>query len=788
MGVFRWNGGDRENARKGAGETPIVGQVATGHATSGLLGRVKIHEDWASMIHAPPSDALIQADDSIDLKSIFQSLRRQFRLIFLVTGAVMALALAYLVTVTPTYTAETLVFVDTSRTNLLDGDITRVPSGQADNARVESEVEILKSPSTALSVVDAANLVADPEFGPSLGLRQRILAVLGLGTRDLPTGDALLKQVTSRFQDALRVRRRGLTYMIGLQVTSTDPERAARLANVTAETYIAKQIEAKVFGSLAARDVIQEQVDASFESVARSDAALDEFIETNLTELEGEANNPRLAGLRVRLEAAQGQQLSMEVVLRDAQAGLQAQNYAALAERLGDAALANLAREQERLEGLLRAAEQGSAAEIELRDALAALEGDIEERAEVRLGGLRDELSGLDVQIGDLRGVLRQELLSADLSSESLARIFDLQQEAQIARTQYQNLLLRLRNLEAQASLQIADSRIVSPALVPLSPSAPNTVLILTLALSAGLGLGVALAFLNEYYIGGITSAGQLREVLGAPVATIIPLVLETPEKGHSIADKIVSEPLSRYSESIRRLRAGLDQGFRKRGLPGPHGLLRQGTPGQDAPADGSSARDGRVLMITSTVPAEGKTTLALALARIYAISGKKTLLIDADLRKPSVHRQTGATPEFGLLDYLQNPEQDHMTASFHSKDAETDLSLIMGAGRANVPTDQLISSATFDRILADAKRSFDIIVIDTSPLGPVVDARYIVHHADAVVMSVRYATTNQGDLRTAAGALKEAMAQDADFHTVLSHRQHSQSNYYDYKYEGYYT
>jgi cellulose biosynthesis protein BcsQ len=108
----------------------------------------------------------------------------------------------------------------------------------------------------------------------------------------------------------------------------------------------------------------------------------------------------------------------------------------------------------------------------------------------------------------------------------------------------------------------------------------------------------------------------------------------------------------------------------------------------------------------------------------------------------------------------------------------------VLGAGRSNVPTDQLISSAPFDASVKEAQRSFDIVVIDTSPLLPVVDARYIAHYADAVVMPVRYATTSQADLRSAVQSLTEAMNPEADFYTVLSHQQFQQAAY---KYDGYY-
>lgn len=714
---------------------------------------------------------------AIGLRTIVEVLRRQFRLIGLTLFIVLGLALAYLVTVAPTYTAQTLILFDPVQTSLLDADQS-YSSAQTDNSRIESEVEILRAPSTALAVVERANLVSDPEFGPTIDIGDRVLTAIGLGGDQMETGDALLNALIIRFQEATTVRRRGLTYLIAVEVTAEDPERAARLANTIAEVYIEAQVQAKVTSSLQARDILQAQINAARDAVAASDLALDRFIETNLAELEADASSPELARLRSELESLRGTQLSSEVAAEAAAAALEAEDFAGLAARLGDQALADLARERDQLARQLGQITEGSQEEIDLRAALAALEGDIEERASAQIGNLRSELSVIDAQVVEFRSDLRAELLRTDLSSESLAQVFELQQEAAIARRQYQNLLNRVRDLEIQAGLQVADSRVVSPALAPHEPSAPKIPLILAAALIVGIGLGTGFAFLNEYYVGGITNVAQLRAIIPAPVGSTIPLVSDRAKGRLSVADAVITEPLSLFSESIRRLRASLDESWRKRGLIG------DGSEDPTAP----SAQDGRIVMITSAVPAEGKTTLALALARTYAVSGKKTLLIDADLRQPSVHQYVGLQPEFGLIDYLQdpvgfieyleNPDQSDIDSEFYTQDANAELSLLLGAKPADVPTDQLLDSSIFSYVLEQARQRFDIIILDTSPLLPVVDARYVAHFADAVVMPVRYATTSQADLRSAYQALTESTGTATDVYTVLSHQVQQPTSY----------
>ncbi|RDE09153.1 GumC family protein [Pelagibacterium lacus] len=223
-----------------------------------------------------------------------------------------------------------------------------------------------------------------------------------------------------------------------------------------------------------------------------------------------------------------------------------------------------------------------------------------------------------------------------DLSVERLTRLSELEQSVGLARSQHSTLLARSSELGMQADLQIADSRIVSRALPNHAPSFPNRRMILAMAGLAGLGLGIALAFLREHFIGGITTEGQAVSVLRLPVIAEIPRQRGLAgNEAMSVADSVMTVPLSPYSEAVRRMKAGIDRHLSQR-MAG-------------STADGR----GTVIVFSSSVPLEGKTTLALSLARSYALAGRKTLMIDCDLRAPSVHRHLGSDPRYGLLDYL---------------------------------------------------------------------------------------------------------------------------------------
>ncbi len=705
----------------------------------------------------------------ISLRDLLSIFRRRFRVIGLTVLLVLGAALVYVLAATPMYRAESLILVDPQEQNLLDPTQSIVASGAALNARVDSEVEILRSNDTALAVVDAANLVADEEFGPRQSTIDRLLQAVGFENSSEEDGAVLVNNVLTRLTNARDVRRKGLTYTIGLGVTSESPERAALLANTFAETYITQQIASKRQSFLSSRDAIGSQIAAAEIALAQSEERLDGFIFDNIDRLEAESGEEAVAQLRADLAALQAERRTQLTSSSEVASAFEARDWAALSDSLEDRALAALNSQREELERRLSGAGQDSSLAIDLRAALERTEAELEARAEQQLGVLRAEVESFDSQISDTRDTIRETLLRADLPATTLAQVFTLQQEAELTRRQYQNLLSRLSDLDAQSAVQIADSRLVSRALPPANASFPNKKLILALALVVAIGLGMSLALASEYYLGGIISTEQLSNVSQMPSAGSVPATLDDQTE-NSVADLVVSQPLSAYAEAFRKLRGAVDLSE----------IKRQRT---DEKFVATVSPKGLVILVTSAVPAEGKTTTSLALARTYAQSGKSTVLIDADLRKPSLAGNLGLTSSTSLKEFLANPKENSDDWSFVSQDPMSSLQVVLGSSKASEPTDQLLNSESFKLLIREAKSKAEIIIIDTPPLLPLVDTRYIAAHADVIMMVARFGATSQSEVREAANLLKASAGKNASFFSVLSHHQQPKKNnkYGDY-------
>jgi polysaccharide biosynthesis transport protein len=692
--------------------------------------------------------------DSIDLKELISILRRQARLIGLSIAVVILPTVAYLMFATPMYRSTALLAIDPGGTNLLDPRGMESSQSAILNSRVDGEVEVLRADSTIMAVVQNGDLVQDAEFGARLGLREKIMIALGLEgisdrikqsvgirTTPAPQDQALLKSTIDRLRAAVEVRRRGLTYLISVGVLSEDPQRAAELANLYVETYIARQVLNKSESISAARDVLQAQTETARINLTQIEDMLNSFIDDNLARLEQESTDPTIGLLRRELETAQDSKTNNLATLAASREAAARQDWLAVASSLESEAIAQLGRERDALVRRLSGAVTGTQDDIELRASLAAIDEALSATLTEAQAGFENTLSSITQSETVVREQLREALLRSDMSSTVVTDLFNLQQNASIARGQYQRLLSRIQDLNALANVQIADARVVSEALPPTSATSPNKRLILTAALVLAIGIGIGVALLNEYYVGGVTSLAQLANMRTARPAGVVPDTSATSTATPAV-DHVVSSPLSQYSESFRKLRLAVDtalnQSQSERALT-------------DAKKSGAS-----VVLVCSSVPGEGKSTSAISLARTYALSGKRTILIDCDLRKPSIAKYLRLDDASGLMDYLSSDDPNVQLTTI--VDTVTQLVIVPAGSKNGKPTDQIVNSERFAWLIDVIRTEFEVVVIDSPPILPVVDSRYLARFADVAVMMVKFASTTQSEFRDASAQMLDAL------------------------------
>lgn len=723
----------------------------------------------------------------IDLKELIGILRRQSRLILITFIVLLIPAIVYLMLATPMYRATALISIDAGGSNLLDPGSVENSQSAILNSRVDGEVEVLRADATVMAVVERGELVSDPEFGPRLGLTDKIAIALGMETAgttvrqavglrpaEQQSSQGLVSGTIGKLRSATEIRRRGLTYLISVGVQAEDPQRAADIANLYVATYIDRQVLTKSGSIIAARDVLRSQTETARIELARLEDALNNFIDDNLARLEAESNNQAISSLRRQLESAQSNKVESVATLAASREAAARNDWVSAASSLGDVALEQLAREREALARRLSGEASGSQAEIDLQNALAELERDLGARLSEAQGSVETELSAITQSETVAREQLREALLQSNLSSAVIADLFNLQQSASIARNQYQQLLARVQDLNALANVQIADARVVSEALPPTSAASPNKRLIIAMAVMAGLAIGVTLALLNEYYIGGVTSTAQLANVTQARTPVSIP-ALSASNGERLLADEIMTAPLSQYSEGFRKLRLAIDTN------------LHQSLP--DRNLSDTERRKAKVVLICSALPGEGKSTTAIALARTYAVSGQRALLIDCDLRKPSVASYFKLPQQDGLIDYLTSDKSDAELVVTPVLDQLSNLEVITAGSRSTQPTDQMVNSPRFASLMEVVRDAFDVIIIDSPPLLPVVDTRYLAQMADIAVLIVRFSNTTQGEVREASNQMHEALRPGVRMLGVLNRQAErtGKRGYYNGAYAGYY-
>ncbi|HEY4344549.1 MAG TPA: polysaccharide biosynthesis tyrosine autokinase [Parvibaculum sp.] len=713
-----------------------------------------------------------------DLRRLLRILRKRLGIILGITFGLTALATIVVLQMTPRYTAETLILLDQQKKLVVDAEA--VMSGlTGDSATVDSQVEILRSRSIARRVVETLDLVNDPEFNAALRAPSPLrwadprfwLSSL-FKTQEEPDADALREAAINGTVNALvaqtDVSRSGLTYILSLKFTSEDRAKAMRIANALADTYVVDQLEAKFNATKQANEWLASRLTTLRAQVQSSERAAELYrtqkgLEntgadgTTINEQQLSELNAQLILARTNLAEKQAKYARARQILGSGGSiesvadVLQSQTISTLRGQE-----AELARQQADLSSkygprhpaILNIDAQRKDIQQQIEREVQRIVGSIQNEASIA----RSRVDSLESSLQDLKG-------TATSNNQDLIQLRELEREATANKTVYEAFLNRFKETSQQSDLQTADSRVISQATRPGGSSYPKTNLVVTIAFLFSATLGVAVALLLERLDNGMRTGADIEEALGLAHLVSLP---EIPEErgadGKKVMpqDYLIAKPLSAYSEALRSLRSAL-------------ALSNVDNP-------------PKLILFTSALPSEGKTTTAVSFARGAAQAGLRVLLLDCDLRHPSIHKALGApAPKAGLVELLAG---NVALGDVLSTDEPSSLHYLpIAAGSANPP--DVLASGQMQRLLADLRGAYDLVVIDSAPVLPVSDSRVLSRLVDKTVFVVRWADTPRD---AAINGIKELRNYGADLAgAALSIVDTTQQAKYGYGDGGYY-
>jgi len=692
---------------------------------------------------------------SLDLLSLLSLLRRRILLVIGIVGLFVVGAVLALLAMTPSYTASAMVLVDPTIKNLLDP---AVPRGDiSDNARVESEVLIAKSGAVVRAVIAELDLYENPAYQPAASITERVMTFLRLRQERQSSIDSIRDQIDARVASDIWVQRQGLTFLLAINAEAAEPALAAAMANSAARAYITEQLQRKVESTTSARDIILSRVEKANTAATAEEQKFDNYVSTLVDQISAESGRSDIAAIRAQIEELSGAQATSSAAIDTIKAAVSTQNWDSLGGTITEPAF--LEADQRRQELLAEIASTAAAGtqNFSLQSELDDVETDLAAIAENQVSTLESQLASTQSVVTSLRGRLESAVLNLPLDANVIADLQRLRQTANVARQQHENLIARLGDLETQSYLQIADSTLVSEAGIPSQPSFPNTRLFILVAAVLGGIVATGAAILLEFVFGGITSAKQFETVLRIPAIASIARTSRAGKAGVNLADAVVEDPFSPLAESVRRVKFSTE-------------LAVQSAANRPA--------KGMVVLMASALSGEGKTTLAIALARTYAASNARTLLIDCDLRKPDLHRHLDIGELGGLTRYLNDPSTTPIQEVL-TKDTLSNAVIVAGGQRGQTATDRLVSGRAMEQLVLAARDAFDVIILDASAFLPVVDGLYLADHADVIVYVCRWGQTRQQDAREALDLIRRAKKDSAKILGVLTHAEEASSRKY---------
>jgi succinoglycan biosynthesis transport protein ExoP len=690
--------------------------------------------------------------------------RRQYRIFVIVPAAAIALGLLYLMITPALYTATATVLIDGSALRALQNQLQPQGDVPLDTVQVGSQVEILASDKIALAVIRELGLAEDPEFIKSNG----IFIPVWPWTRD---AGSKLDKALDEFVNHRSISRVERTYALNISYTSRDADTAAKIANAIADAYINDQLEAKYQTTHRAGAWLQDRLNELKAQVTTADQAVLEFKKKNNIVDFGGTSGTANAGPSSRLIGEQqlfdlNSQLSAaRVATSEARARLERIEQVRKLD-VGEAAVSDTLRNEVitrlRNQYLDLSAREANWSSRYGRDHLAA-------------SNLRDQMEeirrNIGAELGRIAASYQSDFEIAKTREENLDRalasliaegqvtnrdrvgLAELESSAKSYHAIYDNFLQRYMEAMQQQSFPITDARVIDPATPPTRKSKPVNSLVLAIAATMGIILSLGMAALREAIDGVFRTRRQIEQILRIKCLSVIPLLtkqaVSAPEAARPVARRThpfadawrASNRLSDASETPGAACFAFDDPLMRRAVDEPLSVFAEAFRAIKVAAEIRAAtRDNKVIGITSTLPNEGKSTVAANLAVLMADTGRRVILVDADLRNPTLMRTLTPRPTVGLMELLTGKIDLQQAIGRESDTGLTLLPLVLDEQLAH--SDEILSSQAFKGLIDQLRQRYDFVVLDLPPIAPVVDVLAAVPAIDSLVFVVEWGST----------------------------------------------
>jgi exopolysaccharide transport family protein len=704
-------------------------------------------------------------------------IKRKWLVISVIVGIFMAVAVASL-RQTPIYDAVGRIAVNKADSNLVAFKDSAPDTDYVyEQSDLDTEVRILQSDLMALQVIRQLNLDKRPEFGGHGDQKQANLVA-----DPLQTDSARTSALLAMFHSRLHVSLIPNTRIMEIHFTSTDPQLAASAVNTLAATYVEQNFKTKFESTMQASDWLSKQlidlqmkVETSQEKLVRyqkEHEILGTDEKTNIT-------TEKLDELNKEMTMAESDRMQKEAVYRQTESNDPVAVQAAIVADNGGSntagsVLLDKLREQQVNLGIEIAKDSDQLGPnhptvVKLNNQLKEIDHQYQVETDKAVDHLKGRYLAALQRENMLRGAFEKQKQEANKLNESAIEYSILKRDLDSNRTLYEGLLEKLKEAGVTAGLRSNNFRIIDAARVPTGPSEPNIPRNLSFALVLGIISGLGLAFLLENMDNTVRTPEQATALSGLPSLGMIPLGSKSGNHGptgkrlaltsskEAVETVTQVRPQSQMAESYRALRTSLL-------------LSNLGAP-------------PKVIMVTSARPQEGKTTTSINTAIVLAQKGVRVLLIDADLRRPSVHKTLGMGPRSGLSNVLTGSATLQQTIT--TSPMLPNL-FIMPAGTPPPNPAELLASSNMRDLIAELRGMYDHIVIDTPPTLSVTDAVVLSPRADATVLVIRSSQTTKQALRRARDILMQVNAHVAG---VLLNAVDltSPDYYYYYEYQGKY-